>query len=264
MPTPAGHAAEQKLEFWARHRVAVEPRALALLGGANLQELRAVPVALEGGIPVLAVAAPTEERLASVRSAAGEAARFVLVDEDTLDALLASRLLQPAAPPHGTTAEPAVTPSAAVQEAPAAPRNLPPDAEAPIEAPAPAREPVRGDEAERAADRPDGSLATFESLLEEIDTAASAVARLRASAALLANDAHEAKREARAAKAELAAALAANDQLERAAQALETELTETRAVLEDTRERLTGITDSIAAASTRSPAAPAAGGWKGT
>jgi hypothetical protein len=85
-------AAEWKLEFRESSAVAVDPRALDVLPGGDCRRLRAVPLGLLGGNAVVGLAAPSEERFASIREITGAETRFVVIAERTLEALLHSRM----------------------------------------------------------------------------------------------------------------------------------------------------------------------------
>src|SRR6476661_7712076 len=85
-------AAKAGLPYREAGAVAVDPRALALLPGAECRRLRAVPLSGTAGSPVIGLSDPSEERLAAITELTGPGARFVVLAERTLDALLHSRI----------------------------------------------------------------------------------------------------------------------------------------------------------------------------
>src|SRR5689334_3548571 len=85
-------AEQWQLEYVEAAAVAIDPRALSLLAPGDAQRLRAVPLALRGSTGLIALAAPGEQRFAAVRELTGPATEFAVVSEQTLNALLASRL----------------------------------------------------------------------------------------------------------------------------------------------------------------------------
>src|SRR5690349_19162437 len=108
-------AEQWKLEYLDAGAITVDPRAISLLAPADARRLRAVPLALRGSTGLIAVAAPGEERFAAVRERTGPATQFAVVSEQTLDALLASRLFaerQAVPAPAGPPAAPAPPPPA--------------------------------------------------------------------------------------------------------------------------------------------------------
>jgi hypothetical protein len=80
------------LEYREAHTLSIDPNALAIMGAAESRRLGALPLQLSADGPVLAVAEPTEERIAAVRAVAGDNATFVVVAQETLDALLNSKV----------------------------------------------------------------------------------------------------------------------------------------------------------------------------
>ncbi len=80
------------LEYREAHTLSIDPNALAIMDGAESRRLGALPLQLGADGPVLAVAEPTEERIAAVRAVAGDNATFVVVAQETLDALLNSKV----------------------------------------------------------------------------------------------------------------------------------------------------------------------------
>ena len=80
------------LEYREAHTLSIDPNALAIMDGAESRRLGALPLQFGADGPVLAVAEPTEERFAAVRALAGDNATFVVVAQETLDALLSSKV----------------------------------------------------------------------------------------------------------------------------------------------------------------------------
>lgn len=88
----AALAAERQLEFRERHSLTIDAQAHTLLEPRFAREMRAVPLGVEAGRPVVAVADPSEKRLDAVRELVGAETKFVLVAPESLDALLRSRI----------------------------------------------------------------------------------------------------------------------------------------------------------------------------
>jgi hypothetical protein len=186
-------AEQWQVEYLDAGAVTVDPRALSLIAPADARRLRAVPLALRGSAGIVAVAAPGEDRFAAVRALTGPATQFAVVSEQTLDALLASRLFAERRP---------------------APRPAPAPAPAPPPPPAPVAEPPPPPPPSPPAD--DVVNAVVAAVVERLTPPAAAPAD---SAEL------ERTREAlRAAKEELAAANAELDQSRQRVRALEARL----------------------------------------
>jgi Type II secretion system (T2SS), protein E, N-terminal domain len=120
-----------QVEYLDAGAITVDPRALSLLAPADAKRLRAVPLAVRGSTGLVAVAAPGEERFAAIRERTGPGTQFAVVSEQTLDALLASRLFAerlPAPPPEPAHAPPPAPPPR-VEAPPPAPASAPPDDE---------------------------------------------------------------------------------------------------------------------------------------
>jgi Type II secretion system (T2SS), protein E, N-terminal domain len=94
-----------QLEYVEAAAVTIDPRALSLLAAKDAQRLRAVPLALRGSTRLIALAGPSEERFAAVRELTGQATQFAVVSEQTLDALLASRLFSERQPARAHSQE---------------------------------------------------------------------------------------------------------------------------------------------------------------
>jgi Type II secretion system (T2SS), protein E, N-terminal domain len=128
-------AAQWGLEFRAAAAIVVDPRALSLLPGDDCRRLRAVPLSTDSGA-LVAVDAPSEERLAAVRELTGTQTRFVVIAEKALDTLLHSRMFA-SRPLATTTVAPAATTKLDAESLESAALLLP--------APAPAPRPVATD-----------------------------------------------------------------------------------------------------------------------
>jgi len=85
-------AEENQLEFRERHVLTIDAQAHTLLAPRYAREMRAVPLGIEAGRPVVAVADPSERRLSAIRKLVGGETKFVLVAPESLDALLKSRI----------------------------------------------------------------------------------------------------------------------------------------------------------------------------
>ena len=85
-------AAENQLEFRERHALTIDAQAHTLLDPKYAREMRAIPLGVENGRPVVAVADPSERRLSAIRKLVGGETKFVLVAPESLDALLKSRI----------------------------------------------------------------------------------------------------------------------------------------------------------------------------
>jgi len=85
-------AEENQLEFRERHALTIDAQAHTLLDPKYAREMRAIPLGVEGGRPVVAVADPSERRLSAIRKLVGGETKFVLVAPESLDALLKSRI----------------------------------------------------------------------------------------------------------------------------------------------------------------------------
>ena len=81
------------LEYVERSSIWFEPEALALMSREDAQQLEALPTRIESGHVVVAVAEPTEHRLAALRDVIGDDTVVVVVPKSALDAGLRSQLL---------------------------------------------------------------------------------------------------------------------------------------------------------------------------
>lgn len=74
------------------HTLSIDPTVLEILDREESKRLRVLPLEYGPEGPVFAVAEPSEERFAAVRDVAGDNASFVIVEKNTLDALLNSKV----------------------------------------------------------------------------------------------------------------------------------------------------------------------------
>lgn len=86
-------ALQWELGFVDRASISFDPSALALISREEAQRLEAIPTRVQDGHVVVAVAEPTENRLAALRSAISEDALVVVVPRSALEAALSSELL---------------------------------------------------------------------------------------------------------------------------------------------------------------------------
>ncbi len=81
------------LEYVERSAIWFDGNALAKLSREDAQRWEALPTRIEGGHVVVAVAEPTEQRIAAVRELIGEETVLIVVPKSALDAGLRSQLL---------------------------------------------------------------------------------------------------------------------------------------------------------------------------
>ena len=81
------------LDYVERSSIWFDASALARLSREDAQRWEALPTRVEGGRVVVAVAEPTEQRLAAVRELIGEETVLIVVPKSALDAGLSSQLL---------------------------------------------------------------------------------------------------------------------------------------------------------------------------
>ncbi len=87
-------AAQWSLEYVERSAIWFDADALARLSREDAQRLEAMPTRIEGGNVVVAVAEPTEQRLAALREVIGPETVVIVVPKSALDAGLRSDLLR--------------------------------------------------------------------------------------------------------------------------------------------------------------------------
>jgi Type II secretion system (T2SS), protein E, N-terminal domain len=257
-------ADERQLEFRARHQLTIDAQAHTLLEPKDAREMRAVPLGIESGRPVVAVADPSEKRLAAIREQVGADVKFVLVAPESLDALLKSRILsendgaEVVPPPEqklSTTADPAepvpapgetqqpVEPQAPEQEIVPAPAEPPPAAAEAVEAapqPPPAAAPVIAQIPTELFD-----AANVRQLAQQLAQAAETLIALQTQVQGIAQQFDQTRQELREQKEQLAAAAAKADQDRARIKSVAASLAEDVARLDQTKadlaERLSGL-----------------------
>jgi len=271
------------LEYRQPGAVTVDPRALSVLPAGECRRLRAVPLAAVAGSAVVAVADPSEERLSEIRAVAGEGTRFVVLTERTLEALLHSRMFagapaaaprpsQPVEPqplPVEAPTQAAEAPAPHVSTAPAAPPTfapaparpqqplvldstfvdaivtaLVPKLQAFVPAPAPAVDASAEPEA-AAAEPSEAAPASVADLLAHVDESIASWTRVRQALEAIGTELDASRQNLREAKERLSVAHAEGDQHQRRVVALEAELAERRALVEETRLRLREAAEAL-------------------
>jgi hypothetical protein len=237
------------LPYREAHTLSIDPAALELVDREESRRLRVLPLELGPDGPVFAVAEPSEERFAAVRDLAGESASFVMVAEETLDALLNSKFFgvstdsgRRGSLPWARERRPAVTEAqpAGETEPPAPEPDV--DSSAAEDEPGPPPEPEPEPEPETAAagaPTPRGSNALDE-LLTRITTEASS---LRTQVTELSAALEAAQSELREANEELAAA-------HRTAEGHEEVVTGLQAEIGGLQGEIAGLRDELASTST--------------
>jgi hypothetical protein len=89
------------LDYVERSAIWFDADALARLSREDAQRLESMPTRIEGGRVVVAVAEPTEQRLAALRDVIGDETVVIVVPKSALDAGLRSDLLRSANAPAG-------------------------------------------------------------------------------------------------------------------------------------------------------------------
>jgi hypothetical protein len=214
-------AEQWELEYVDRASIWFDASALARLSREDAQHLQALPIRLDGDRVMVAVAEPTEQRLADLRRVIGEDAVVVVVPKTALDAGIRSELL--ASRGHSVPAESIDEP---------APESSP---EAPAEAPAPLKE-VPPSEPVREAAPP---VTLHEVTREAPPTAPAAAAPpLRADAHVNAPGVTDVGAQARHVADWVAGQAAATRGYEQRIALLEAQLAESRAATQETKTQL--------------------------
>jgi hypothetical protein len=254
-------AEERQLEFRARHQLTIDARAHTLLEPKHAREMRAVPLGIEGGRPVVAVADPSEKRLGAIRELVGAEVKFVLVAPESLDALLKSRIFSenndgaeviaapeqklsmttdPAAPVEPVEPQPVGAPSPEPVPAPVEP---PPVAAQALQA-APESVPAPGP---AVAQIPTElfDAANVRQLAQQLQQAAETLIALQTQVQGIAQQFDQTRQELREQKEQLAAAAAKADQDRARIKSVAASLAEDVARLDQTKadlaERLSGL-----------------------
>lgn len=116
------------LEYVERSSIWFDGNALTRLSREDAQRLEVLPTRVEGGRVVVAVAEPTEQRLAAIRELIGDETVLIVVPKSALDAGLRSQLLASRGGQFESSkaAEPAAPPPPPVEEAKNEEEPLPP------------------------------------------------------------------------------------------------------------------------------------------
>jgi type IV pilus assembly protein PilB len=226
------------LTFAARSTLTVDEHAQALLSRAEAERLGACPIAFNDGVPLVAVADPSEERFSEVRAALGTQCTFVVTTPSALSQLIAESPAEGAPTPGVATPFPEEPP---VMVAPAELETL--EAEAPfstepalepadyaLAAPEPTHVPVAG-----PAEAPSPALDDASPALEELDRLLQRLVADRARASDQLAGYRRQLDELNEEKARVEADL----------RALETKLGEEEELLDTMRTRLSGLTQSL-------------------
>lgn len=244
-------AGESQLEFRHRHALTIDAQANNLLEPKYAREMRAVPLGIENGRPVVAVADPSEKRLESVKKLVGPETKFVLVAPESLDALLKSRIFS----------EAAEAAAAAEGAAPQAPLELAPQQEPQNEQP-PSSEPQPETQVPPAAESPQAQAAAaptvqqlsdvFDAnnvtqLAEQLAAAADTLISLQTQVQGIAQQFEHTRQELREQKEQLALAAAKADQDRARIRSVAASMADDMARLEQTKadlaERLSGLVE---------------------
>jgi hypothetical protein len=225
-------AEERQLEFRARHSLTIDARAHTLLDPRYAREMRAVPLGIEGGRPVVAVADPSEARLEAIRSKVAGDTKFVLVAPESLEALLKSRIF--------SEGDEGVRARAAAEAALRGAQSAPADHSAPA---APTAHAAAEPAAQPAVEAFD--VANVTHLAEQLARAAETLLSLQMQVQGIAAQFEQTRQELREQKERLAAAAAKADQDRARIKSVAASLAEDVARLDQTKadlaERLTGL-----------------------
>jgi Type II secretion system (T2SS), protein E, N-terminal domain len=248
-------ADDRQLEFRARHQLTIDAQAHTLLDPKYAREMRAVPLGLEEGRPVVAVADPSEKRLGALRELVPGDTKFVLVAPESLDALLKSRIFSesgdgPDAVPIVHEEKLSTTPEAAAppppEVAPVAPQPTAEAAPAPAPAAPAAAPPVPVD----SGHAPVASMelvdaANVAHLAAQLAQAADTLLSLQKQVQGIAGQFEQTRQELREQKEQLALAAAKADQDRARIKSVAASLAEDVARLDQTKadlaERLSGL-----------------------
>ena len=241
-------AEQNQLEFRERHALTIDAQAHTLLDPKYAREMRAVPLGIEGGRPVVAVSDPSERRLSAIRKLVGGETKFVLVAPESLDALLKSRIFSEG---NGNDQH-----AAAAGDGESTDQSPPQDAH---EQPQPEHEhaqpaPAEGEQAEQPAPSAAAAqqlpadvfdAANVNRLAEQLAAAADTLLALQTQVQGIAQHFEQTRQELREQKERLAAAAAKADQDRARIRSVAASLADDVARLEQTKadlaERLTGL-----------------------
>jgi len=238
-------AEQNQLEFRERHVLTIDAQAHTLLAPRYAREMRAVPLGIESGRPVVAVADPSERRLSAIRKLVGGETKFVLVAPESLDALLKSRIFSEGADGRGEHAP------ASNGEAEASPADEPAEAQ-----PDPEMQPAATQDAEAepsasstaAAQQIPADVfdaANVNQLAEQLAAAADTLLALQTQVQGIALQFEHTRQELREQKEQLALAAAKADQDRARIRSVAASMADDMARLEQTKadlaERLSGL-----------------------
>jgi hypothetical protein len=226
------------LTFAARSTLTVDEHAQALLSRTESERLGACPVAFNDGVPLVAVADPSEERFSGVRAALGTQCTFVVTTPSALSQLISESPAETASVPVVDTPlpeeDPVVAAPAALEtfeaEAPFATESAPEPADYAMAAPEPTYVPVAG-----SAEAPSPTLDDASPALEELDRLLQRLVADRARASDQLAGYRRQLEELNEEKARVEADL----------RALETKLGEEDELLDTMRSRLSGLTRTL-------------------
>lgn len=242
------------LDYVERSAIWFDGNALAKLSKEDAQRWEALPTRVEGGRVVVAVAEPTEQRIAAVRELIGEETVLIVVPKSALDAGLRSSLLasrggqfDSSSPPEPEPEPP--LPPAAVEAESEVDEELPPP---PRLAPVPPLpdldlepEPDQDQAPPPAAAVEEGDLPVNLDLTMTDDAEADAVQALAAEAQAVAERLAAQAAAARQRAAEQHELRAQAETYETRIATLEQELGDRRAQVEKLREQLRSMLDSL-------------------
>ena len=233
-------AEQWQLGYVERSSIFFDADALGRLTREEAQRLEALPTRVQDGRVVVAVAEPTEQRLADLREVIGEDTVVVVVPKTALDAGLRSELLSGA---PGGTADSVPEP----EEPPGEPVHAPPRP-APAPPPQPERRAVVTPLPKRARRDPAASADSrdpeLDGVLTQLERAAAEATTLSASMSELSTRLAELVEQATTAAARLSQADGAREHEERIEQ-LEQELSQRTELTESLKQQLSGLTRTL-------------------
>ncbi|HEX5799936.1 MAG TPA: hypothetical protein VFY02_07510 [Gaiellaceae bacterium] len=231
-------AEQWQLGYVERSSIFFDADALGRLTREEAQRLEALPTRVQDGRVVVAVAEPTEQRLADLREVIGEDTVVVVVPKTALDAGLRSELLSGAPGGSGSADSGAAEP----EEPPAEPVHAPPPPPQPerraVVTPLPKRA-RRGRAASADSREPE-----LDHVLTELERAAAEATELSAGMSELAGRLAELVEQATTAAARLGETAGAREHEERM-ERLEQELLQRTELTEALKQQLSGLTRTL-------------------
>src|SRR5581483_6770777 len=204
-------ATQWGLDYVERSSIWFDPAALARLSREDAQELEALPTRVQDGRVVVAVAEPTEQRLAALRDVIGDETVMVVVPKSALEAGLRSDLLASRGhghavehehaderPPPELEAVPDEPPQPELEVEPEAEPEPEPEPELEPELPPVAELPVRPRPRPRPADDGEGEADAVMALANEARAVAERLAEQAAAVRAQAHEQHELRAQAEA------------------------------------------------------------------